>query len=549
MHNLSFDPRDPLFTWNGLTFGVQLFTYENIYGLRRDHCDVQADATSLRLVCQGLTWAGGQAVAEGWVSLQATAGERTTTFVIEASCARTIRCVKLILKNLPPGVIVNLREAARQEIPLSGLILKYPDGWRGLYTPLLVFETEAGQLLYVRSLDSQVREKRFALLRRGNAIDIELIFEELAPAQRNTISIPAWEIGTRETLDEIMHEQAGFIQRTYGLVPWEQRPDVPTWAREIALVATIHCQHWSGYIFNDYARVLNHIRWLASKIEPRRILAYLPGWEGRYYWQYGDYRPDPRMGGERGFEHLVKQAQRLGVRVMPMFGINYANRGLENFEQWGAPAHYTSASGLAGGGTCDWDSSRHYDHGWGALLNPGAPTWQNRLTSQIVQLLDRYGFDGVFLDISAGWWNDPKHPVYEGTLQLIARLRERHPNVLIAGEGWYDGIGAATPLVQAGHTDGTMHWHDQPAATLFDTYHRCFAHLCLGDPGRASTGVHELGHNPWTRTPLRKGIIPTVAIVEDTLERAPDAVLEVIEAARRYAARYLTEERSEIQAE
>jgi hypothetical protein len=189
----------------------------------------------------------------------------------------------------------------------------------------------------------------------------------------------------------------------------------------------------------------------------------------------------------------------------------------------------------------DWDGSRNYDLGWGALLNPGAPTWQNRLVSQITGLVEKYGFDGVFLDISACWLNDPRYNMYKGTLKLVERLRENHPELLVAGEGWYDGVGLATPLMQAGHTEGVHHWHDELAyPAFFDKYNRSFAHLCLGDPGRGSTGVHELGFNPTRTSPLRKGVIPTVTVVENTLQKAPAEVEKIIAAGHSYAEMFLS---------
>ncbi len=395
-----------------------------------------------------------------------------------------------------------------------------------------------GALCYVRSLDTRVREKRFTLLRRDDGLDIELIFEENATEMGNRVLVPAWEVGAAATLDAIMAPHARHVADAYGLLPWDERRDVPDWARSISLVAAIHCQHWTGYVFNDYAKVLRTIQWLAERIEPERILAYLPGWEGRYYWQYGDYRPDPRMGGEQGFGRLVDGARHIGAHVMPMFGINGVNRGLPNYEQWGAPAQVVSAGGNQFGGSVDWDGSRHYDHGSGTLLNPGSPTWQNRLVTQVTELIDRFGFDGVFLDISAVWTNDPRFQIYDGVTQLIRRIRQGRPEILVAGEGWYDGIAAATPLMQSGHSDGVMHWHDQPYPALFDTFSRGFGHLCIGDPGRGSTGVHELGYNTERRVPLRKGLLPTVTIVEDTLERAPEQVAQIIDDARAYAAAF-----------
>jgi hypothetical protein len=539
MQDLSFDFNDPVWEFNNLRFAVQVFTFENVYGLDPDRCTVTQYEHTFGLECGQLTCAGAQEHVEGDVSIAAVIGERKTTFRIEARAAKTIRCVKLILKGLPLADIINLRETNRQPISPKGLTLTYPSGWRDLYTPLVIMQPHDGSHTYFRSLDTEVRPKRFAFLPRTNQLDVELIFEEAATKMQHVIATPAWEVGTVDDPEVIAHTHTRHVEQAYRLVTWEQRPDVPDWARHISLVAAIHCRHWTGYVFNDYAKALTIIEWLASKLDGKHILAYLPGWEGRYYWQYGDYRPDPRLGGEQGFAALVEGARRLGVAVMPMFGINYVNKGIENFEQWGKPAQVLSAGGNSIGGGPDWDGSRHHDHGWGAMLNPGAPTWQNRLVEQITHMVNRFGFTGVYLDISAVGGNDPHYHMYLGILELVRRIREHHPELLIAGEGWYDGIGAATPLVMSGHTDETLHWHDQPYPFLFDTYNRCFGHLVMGDPGRGSTGVHEFGRNPYYRVPLRKGILPTLSIVEDTLERAPDKVMEIIDDAKRYAATYV----------
>jgi hypothetical protein len=540
MQDLSYNLNEPIFDFNGLRFGVQVFSFENVYSLDAQKCTISQYNGTYSIVCNGLTWAGGQETAEGSVVLTATKGDDCTRFEIEANLERTIRCVKLYFKDIPKGAIVNLRETRRKEIPSEGLNLRYPDGWRGLYTPLAALEAapDSPAVNYFRSWDAQVREKRFVFLDRGDTLDVELIFEDAADKMSQSVKVPVWEVGQGADLTALLKEQTSHISQVYELVPWEQRPDVPGWAQDISLVAAVHCQHFTGYVFNDYPKVIENLKWLAQHIEPRRVLVYLPGWEGRYYWQYGAYRPDPRMGGHVGFKQLVDTAREMGFHLMPMFGINFANRGLENFEQWGAPALTSPAGGVPPNGSVDWDGSRHYDHAWGALLNPGAASWQNRLVEQITGLIEKYGFDGVFLDISAVWLNDPRCNTYDGIVELCRRIREKHPEVLIAGEGWYDGIGLATPLVQSGHTDGVLHWHDEPYSPLFDTYQRSFAHLCLGDPGRGSTGVHELGTNPIRRTPLRKGVIPTVTLVEDTLRVNPDGVLQIIEDARAYADLY-----------
>lgn len=57
-------------------------------------------------------------------------------------------------------------------------------------------------------------------------------------------------------------------------------------------------------------------------------------------------------------------------------------------------------------------------------------------------------------------------------------------------------------------------------------------------PKTNSTGVHELGYTQFTRTPLRKGIIPTLTVVRDSLE-SMENVDKVIEDARVYAEKFI----------
>jgi hypothetical protein len=83
------------------------------------------------------------------------------------------------------------------------------------------------------------------------------------------------------------------VERAFGLKPFAERNDVPAWARDLSLVVMLHGMHWTGRVFLDYAAMLEVLRFVAVRIEPRRVLAYLPGWEGRYYWNYGEYRAEP----------------------------------------------------------------------------------------------------------------------------------------------------------------------------------------------------------------------------------------------------------------
>lgn len=538
MQDLSFYPINQQFSVGKYTFLLTVYTFDNVYTLDPQYTEIEKKDNKIFAQCKQLLWAGGQEHAKGEVYIWAeTDGEKlkvkANARMEEAK--RCIRCVKIALLGLEKGRLINLVDSRPQEIPQEGLCRRYPEAWREVGTPLVIMEQEE-KYWYFRSLDTKVRQKRFAFLPDDeNKVTVELIFEELATEFQNFIEVPEWEIGCAASLEEIYEPHLRHIEKIYQIQKWEERADVPPWFREISLIASVHGQHWSGYIFNDYGDMLRQLQCLCEKVEGRKILAYLPGWEGRYYWQYGDYRPDPRMGGEAGLKRLCDGAKKLGVHLMFMFGINGAGTNMEGYQTWGLPSLETRPSGHHECGSVDWDGSRHYDHKCNGMLNPGAPQWKNRLCAQIKEIVDKYECEGVFLDISAGWVNDPNFAYYDGVKELVGRIRREHPELLVAGEAWYDGLTSVFPLVQCGHTEGKLHWYDERYPSMIDSYIRTFGHLCLGDPKDYSTGVHELGRNKEWKTPLRKGIIPTITITKGTLEGDSERVDEIIEMSKRYS--------------
>lgn len=518
------------------------YSFTNAYSIDPACSSIEESEHLVLLKASGLLTDGGQTKVQG--SAEVRVQEQNGAFTVSSrftvkDCLEEFRSVKLTVRGFPCGKILGLNDARPRMIPEEGLILNYPEGWRDLGTPLTVLTQSEGNVLYFRSLDDTVRRKIFAFNRRGDSLIAELVFEELAEKMGSTIQSPEWEFSFAASAEEIYARHEDHVTKAYALPTWEDRKDVPKWAREISLIAAIHGQHWTGYIFNDYAGMLENIKRLSDKIEPKRILAYLPGWEGRYYWKYGAYGPDERMGGAEGLHRLAEESRKIGVHLCPMYGINVAGIHVDGFMEWGDVSEARSASGNIRRGSVDWDASRHYDHGSGRTLNPGAPKWQNRLVRQIVALSKEYGFDAAFLDIAAYWENDPNHAVYDGVVKLAARLHCELDDFLIAGEAWYDALGAAIPLLQCGHTDGRLNWHDEAYPPRIENHVREFGHLCLGDPAEKSTGVHELGRNPIWRCPLRKSVIPTLTITDGTLLKAEKEVDLVISDAKEYADRFL----------
>jgi len=191
-----------------------------------------------------------------------------------------------------------------------------------------------------------------------------------------------------------------------------------------------------------------------------------------------------------------------------------------------------SPSGLVfQGNRPDWDVSRAHDPGWQAWLNPGAPSWRARLVEQVSDLVSEYDLPAVFFDTQHVWINDPRYDLYGGLVALRDELKSRFPELLVTGEGWYDALGAVTPISHSG----------LPAAwpEVFGRYNRGFLHLSVGDPSRGSTGVHELGYSPFQLAPDVQHVLPTLTVVDGTLANAPEGVEQVIAQAKAYARRWL----------
>jgi len=521
----SFDLGDPVFDVCGLRVSVQLVTLENLYGVAPAGARVEATPAGARVHAHGLRWAGGAEPADGELAL---AAERepggAVRLRVAARAPAPVRSVKLLLRGLEPALEASPDGAAWAAVGEWGEAFGYPGR---LHTPLL-FARAGGRLLGLRAAERRVREKRFALYRErlgplAGRGAIELIHDAEATAFAPAIETPDWVVAP--DADPAAFEAAHLrgLEEAFGLRPWPERGDVPGWARELRLVVALHGMHWTGRVFLDYDAMREALRFVAERIEPARVLAYLPGWEGRYYWQYGDYRPEPRLGGERGFGRLCDEARRLGVHLMPMFGAHCVNAHLPRFRALDPRRFLKTATGNRfHGNTPDWDLSRAHDTGWQAWLNPGDPWWREELAGQIEALAARFGLDAVFLDTTEVWTNDPDHAVADGIAALCRRLRGAIPDLLLAGEYDYDALAACFPLFQRAW------WTQAPAWTR--RYVRRFAHLCEGEP-EGRTGVHELGRFRAGAVAAEPGFLATIALQDGTLERSRAAVEAALAAA------------------
>jgi hypothetical protein len=532
----SFDFPEPSFTCNGLRFGFIVFTRENAYSLDAGRMRVTTTDHGCRLVCDGFAWAGGQVRADGRLQAEFRVSGGETEWDVTVEMDQPVKSVTTIIRGVPRGGISasggEFFDPRDDEIlfgyPFSGGDLFGPGAAGGLSTPLVIVRQSDTEFLSLSSLDDRVRAKRFFFQPGDASYRVEAVFEGEGWLSQNRLRVPTWRLGRTATAEAAVARHYEHIRSAYRIPEWEARPDVPDWLRRTALVTTLHGQHYSGYVFNDYARMLEILRWMATQISPERVLVFLSSWDGRYYWDYPRYTVSERMGGEAGFRALVRQGQQLGFRIMPMFGANAANRRQPGY------AHIANAATekIDGDRTdlnwVDWDNDRHQE-GWLSYMNLGVESWRRALTDRIADMIERFGVDAYFLDIVAGWINNPVADMHEGTRLMVAELRARYPKVLCCGEFHYDALMEFIPLY---HSMGGRYArpHLQRSA-------RWFQHLSHPAPGRGSSGVHESGFgrfDPQTLS-LRDDAIPTLQVVDDTFSAHRDVMAAIIAKAKERA--------------
>ena len=510
---------------------VEVFSFENVYTVEKGGF---IEEKKNHFVANSLLW-GSQEKTKGKVEL--TIDEQHIN--VKAELDKNIRSVKVRFDNLPHGKLISTSDQDR-EITEYGLNLKYPEGWRSLSHPLLVFEINKKKYLFFRSLDKSVNQKYFFIKKTGKTMRLDFVQEQNGTIESKKFNVPTIEYGFASSKEEIYAAQRKYMEETFGLKPFEESAIVPSWLKDISLVVTVHMQTFTGYIFNTYVKVYEEIEKLSKFVNPKRILVYLAGWEGRYYYKYGNYCPDERMGGAKALKETINKLHKLGSKVMAMYGINLVNMNLPNIKPILEKAEFQSTSGAKfHNGSVDWEGAHHYDFNELRNLNFASKLWQDELVRQITENTKTFDFDGAFLDIAACFINDKNNSTFEGLCQLCDRLRKIKKEFLVGGEGYYDGMSKTIPLFQSGHTDGKMNYHDRMDEELFSKYSREFAHLCLGDPSRGSTGVHEQGTNTDYKTPIRKGIIPTLSIVEDSILPDNKRFKEIIAGVREYERRFL----------
>jgi hypothetical protein len=519
----SFSWPEPSLEFGGLLFAFELISYENIYAIDPAQVSVTGSGDTRKLLARGFTWAGGQEKIGGYLEANL---KRMPNDALEWSLSvkfgKPVKALKTIVRNLPRG---RLSKAADHwhDLGDSEKVFEYPDLMNGMATPLMALEAKDGRVWAISALQSEVRPARFFFWPGAEGYKVELISEMAAWDRRGDVRTPTWRIGSAADFDTAVQPHFAHLDQAYRLPAFQSRPDAPHWMKHTGLVLSLHGQHWSGHIFNDYARQLEILRWASTKMDPRNVMVFLAGWDARYYWDYPRFDVDPRMGGEAAFKRIISEGQKLGYRFLLMFGSNVANPAAPGFAKI-ANAQVRNVYGeFVPGNYVDWDGDRKGDSSM-VLMNLAVASWRDHLRGRIAAMIDKYRVDAYFLDICGFWENNPDGDMFVGTQKLVKSLATRYPGIPAVAEMQYDAQMGIIPMSHA------------PRYPLYPQgnydHVASFSHLSHPAPGRGSTGVHEAGFRQYRPVTLTQREIPTISFVDDTFDKWRDLVEADIEVAR-----------------
>ena len=285
----SFDFPEPSVNFEGLQLSFRLYTFENTYGLDRESMTVEEKNDGIDLHCSQLVWAGGQEKSPGTLHAQVRRNGSFVEWSATAEMQQPIKSIAAIVRGVPRGKI-SAGGSGFFDPKDNEVLLGYPFGGGSLFTarvmntPLAVIQSGEGEFFFLSALHEQVRAHRFYLQPGERGYRAELVFERSGWERSPKIETPTWRAGRTPSADAAFKPHFEHLERAFAIPSWADRQDVPGWFRKVKLVVSLHGMHWTGFIFNTYARQLEILRWVATQIPPAQVLVFLPAWDGRYYW-------------------------------------------------------------------------------------------------------------------------------------------------------------------------------------------------------------------------------------------------------------------------
>ena len=297
-----------------------------------------------------------------------------------------------------------------------------------------------------------------------------------------------------------LEEHRMWGERALGWQPVASNPKVPAWFKECKLLLQVNLGETNGAVVHDYPDVTHLAEDLHAMGVPEGTILYLPDYNPNSSVLRGGSGPvcclwpeNPLLGGKREFVRMVRTAQKYGYHILPHGSIlllfewsslNYAgpdgkpviwcNPTWEAMRQWAI----VNAADQPIGWPPD-EAADRYPY-MVRYLNPGYREVQDYYLDGITAMIREHDLDCFYFDsVSVGpaisyQGNIPDLPaIIVGEREFMARLHERHPDVLFAGE-----------LCDEDNVDLVPMWQERSpmAYSLFGKYTYTFPHTVVAGP-------------------------------------------------------------------
>ena len=510
---IGYDFKDSYVSFADLNFAVRLSTDNNIYCPNPEKLTIEKPSKNeIILRSNSLSAAGGQLISNGFIELKISRGINQRISILASASHNTelAKSILVLIKGINVKYMVSEQPQAKGEQEFKdkiGIRVSYPS--RSATMPL-VFLTTPNEEWYVLSKDKKIRRKGFAC--SYDHLSDEPVFfisHDSDMRKRSTRNqSPKWVMGKNRNREQIVRERCIDLEKYFDVLPYSRKNDFHTdWIDNLKVVTFLHGVHWTDHVFNTYDQMGEQLEWITETIDGSQVLAFLPAWDGRYYVNYPEHKPDSRMGGSEGLKRLVKKAHQLGVKVVLMFGgPNLSTFDFLKKNNMMEAGLKTPSGQVELQNWLDWNTDLQKET-MGLIMNFGHPKYLDYMINKTAELFDTFGIDGIFLDGTLRWQNSPDYSPYEGLVEYTREIRKRYPEKLLMGEDGYDAI--------YGHFD-LFHTSGGPLGleNYLLRYTRQFYYLAY-PAENGSAGIHEIGwsnDSPTINNADPKFTIPSISL-------------------------------------
>lgn len=441
MNTMGYDFKDAWFKAGELSLAFRVSGQQHLCGPHPDHLSVRREGDTAVWSAKVLTMSGGQQTREGQFEIRIRESDGKISVGASARLPGD-RCLRMMV--IIRGM--DIQEIIYDSENIPPLLFQGEQGirrisWPGRVPmmPLIFLREKNGTEWSVLSKEPRIRQKTFAAQTdRPSGLPV-LILSHAEDTRHvsDAILMPEWHLGKNPDRNAVVRERLEDLRVCHGLSFLKDR-EHPPWLDSLQLVANFHGVHWTGHVFSTFSQMEEELEWMCGKMDPGRLLVFLPAWDGPYYRSYPLHEPSPLLGGKDGLKRLVETCHRLGTRVVPMLGgpnlvtFDFLKRnGMEDAALKTRNGHPKIQDWV------DWNNDQEVECE-GIIGNFGHPGYLNHMKESSSRLVEEYGFDGIFLDGAIRWENAPDYSPYDGMKEWSEFMRKRHPDLLLMAEDAYD---------------------------------------------------------------------------------------------------------------